>query len=469
MKKPQTWSFQALLITAIACVSLIIISVFLLRKKFDKTQWIRKSDALRKRGECGSVLYKEKIFIFGGFGEHPSIESSNEVYDILSGKWAFINSFPPGKKVTHHGTVLIDDKIWIIGGRTINNRGPITSNVFIYDIAHNSWQQGPSLTDPKTSKPIRWAAGGAVLLGRTLHVFGGITDTMCKGDQDKYHLTLDIDKWLADPKNTAWKNDLMPMPLKRNHLNTAVFKGRIYAIGGQRGHDCGGGKEVNYVHAYDPVNDNWIRLTNLPSPRSHSEGGTFIMDGKIYVVGGQGYYNLAKNTVIAFTPETNYGMGSWEGLPYYELPDYYLGISAKVFKNTLIISHGSISDIADERRETFVLPIKRNIPSQLGFSADCINKAIGQNNKTDISNIIYTVEGESGYTLSSDSPWLTVTKNANGSATSSGTDIRLSIDGAGLMPGNYKGIITATSTNTSHDFSGAKFCVNITVTSSSLQ
>ncbi len=75
------------------------------------------------------------------------------------------------------------------------------------------------------------------------------------------------------------------MPTPRNHLNTAVLGGKIYALGGQFGHDCSGADQ-KFCHVYDPINNTWTRLTDLPAPRSHSEAATIAVDGNIYMFGG---------------------------------------------------------------------------------------------------------------------------------------------------------------------------------------
>lgn len=212
-------------------VVILAVAILLLHANFSYAQWTRKADGLRKRGECPSVLYKGKIYVFGGFGEHPDFENDNEVYDPAQNKWSLIASFPTGKAISHQSVVLVDDEVWHIGGRAVNARGPVSSQVIIYDITNNTWRNGPTLRDPATGDALPLGGGGAALLGRTLHVFGGFGPTICI-DQDKYHLTLDVDKYLADPVNTKWENKLAPMPIKRNHLNAVTLGVKFMLSGG---------------------------------------------------------------------------------------------------------------------------------------------------------------------------------------------------------------------------------------------
>ncbi|MEJ7683690.1 MAG: kelch repeat-containing protein [Segetibacter sp.] len=171
--------------------------------------------------------------------------------------------------------------------------------------------QGAKIKGSCTGNPILWAAGGAVLLGRTLHIVGGFINNGCNNDQSTYHLTLDVDTWLADTTKPAkWMNNLAPLPVKRNHFSTITLGGKIYAIGGQFGHDCGGGLDKQYAHVYNPPTDTWTRLPDLPAPRSHIEGGAFAIDGKIFIVAGQGDSSKSINKVTIFDPAGKNGAGT---------------------------------------------------------------------------------------------------------------------------------------------------------------
>src|SRR5687768_16425062 len=133
-------------------ISAFIWIFLLLNSSIGLSQWTRKSDALRKRAECPTILYQGKIYAFGGFGEHPNFEKDNEVYDPALDKWTLIAPFPSGKEISHQAVVLVDDKIWHIGGRAVNADGPVSSQVIIYDITNNIWLDGPQLKDPATAQ-----------------------------------------------------------------------------------------------------------------------------------------------------------------------------------------------------------------------------------------------------------------------------------------------------------------------------
>jgi N-acetylneuraminic acid mutarotase len=356
-------------------VQAVLLFVFLLLHILPASaQWVRKTDALKKRSEVTSVVYNNKLYCFIGFGNSSlDVEPSSEVYDPATNTWSLLASMPSGKTVTHQGVTLVDNTVWHVGGRVGKAPGPLTSEIWIYNITTNSWSPGPQLRDPATGNLLFWGGGGAALVGRTLHVFGGFAVDACNNDQDKFHLTLDVDTWLSNPAGPVqWQNTRKPMPIKRNHFSTTVLNGKIYVLGGQFGHDCGGGQDKQYSHVYNPIANTWTELTTMPTPRSHAEGGIFPLDGKIYLVSGQGSNGVSTNKVTIFNPEANNGLGSWAEDASMVLPNGYEGASAKVVNSTFIVSHGGIGASTNPTNLTYSRSIARNPVYKLGFTATCL-------------------------------------------------------------------------------------------------
>lgn len=428
-------------------------------------QWVRKTDLYKKRSEFAGVVYNSKLYGFLGFGNSElEPESSSEVYDPATGTWTLLASIPEDASMTHQGVVLIDNTVWHIGGRVGKNPGPLTSDIWIYNITADSWSRGPQLRDPDTGKPLSWAAGGAVLLGRTLHIFGGFAIDACDHDQEKFHLTLDVDTWLADKSKPAqWRNDLAPLPIKRNHLSSLVLGGKIYAIGGQFGHDCGGGSDQRFSHVYDPATDKWTQLPLLPSPRSHAEGSSFVMDGKIFLVAGQGNNNGSTDRVIILDSEADNGRGAWKDDQSLVLPEHYEGLLAKVIDNTFIIAGGGTWWSGNPRKETYARTIDRNPVYKFGFSSGCAKLSANSGTAAKGKTLLFTIDGQKDYTTSSDADWLTVTKNASGTAIPNAVDVEFTANTNGLAPGNYSATISVKGTGSGPQYTGASYCVNLKV------
>ncbi len=445
----------------VALVSISILIPFLV-----SPQWVKKADGLKPRSELGeTIVYNSKIYNFVGFSDSlRHAEPTSEVYDPVKNTWSYIASMPPNTAMTHQDVILVDNTIWLIGGRVGQNPGPMSSVIWIYNITTNTWSTGPEIRDPATGKTMVIAAGGSALLGRVLHIFGGFTPTACNNDQDKYHLTLDVDRWLSNPSLPAqWENKLKPIPMKRNHLSSVVLGGKIYAIGGQLGHDCGGGKEVSYCHVYNPTTDSWTQLTSLPTGRSHAEGATFAIDGKIYMVGGQGSDGVATKKVTVFDPADNNGAGTWTENTSLALPYIYEGLSARIIGSAFIISHGSRTSSKYPQKVTYSRPIIRNPVYKLGFPSECLYLNDSSGSIAKGHTWLYTIDSTKNYTTSSSADWLTVSKNASGTANPNAVDIEVTANATGLNPGTYTATITATGTGGGTNYTAATLCINLTI------
>ncbi|WP_158267514.1 Kelch repeat-containing protein [Adhaeribacter arboris] len=441
----------------------LLLLLLLFQVQVTYAQWTRQKNANKPRAEMMNVVYQGKMYSFGGIGKWPQVEPVPEVYDPVQNKWKMLAPMPAGKTVTHQGIVVVDGKVWHIGGRLESTEGPLTHEVWIYDISRNKWSRGPALKHPVTGKPVSWGGGGAALIGRTIHLVGGFAMTTCNGDQDQLHLTLDVDKWAANPKSTTWENKLTPMPIKRNHMSTIVLDGKMYVLGGQFGHDCGGGQDKRYSHVYNPLTDKWTQLTDLPMDRSHCEASVFATGGKIYLVGGDG----GANKVTRFNPAANGGRGSWTNLPALELPRPFIALTAKAINNKLILAGGRFENSHTTRLETYSAPFPQNVAYKFGFLEDCMSRTVISNEKITVKNLLYTQEGEKQYRLTSSASWLKISKNATGWAVPSGVYVEASIQADGLPAGNYKATITAKGTGGGPNFTSASFCVTLKVTQGS--
>lgn len=175
--------------------------------------------------------------------------------------------------------------------------------------------------------PVARGGGGSAIVGRRLHSFGGLGADR-KTDQAE-HWTLDLD----DP--TGWQR-AAPMPDPRNQSGIAVLDGLIYVVGGQRGHD-GGNEDTDLLHVYDPATDRWRELARLPDIRSHAESGTFVHQGRIVTMGGNSSRAAVSTDVFAYDPATD----TWAVLP--PLAERLQGVVATVIDGLLIVGTGSTS------------------------------------------------------------------------------------------------------------------------------
>ena len=324
--------------------------------------WSSLRAAEHPRGEGSFVVHDGGAFHINGFDANLKIQNSIERYDLASDTWQTVSETTdsPGfaTALTHSGVVVVDGETWLIGGRVGAHPGRVTDRVVVFDLETRAWRDGPAL-------PVPFAGGGAALVGRRIHVFGGL-DAEARCDVTT-HLVHDL-----DAPGDGWRNlsGSAPFPDPRNHFGTAVLDGRIYAIGGQIGHDpCAatGGRPIQtaFAHAYDPATNAWQRLADLPWAQSHAEPSTFAHAGRVWSVGGL----IQGNRVLSYDPAAN----AWTARDDLSLPNALLAPGARILQgNRLHLFGGGAPDVSNPRTETWVtdVPGLEHDPSGAGTAAD---------------------------------------------------------------------------------------------------
>lgn len=133
--------------------------------------------------------------------------------------------------------------------------------------------------------------------------------------------------WAYDPEESVWTL-LTSMPTARSAGGTAVIDGKIYVVGGRppQGQDFA---------VYDPASDSWTPLPPLPTARNHF--ATAAIDGKVYVVGGRFGGNVGSEMtaiVEVYDPATN----AWTEAA--AMPTARAGINGVAFNGCLYIFGG---------------------------------------------------------------------------------------------------------------------------------
>lgn len=295
--------------------------------------WNEVSESQLAKVEAQSAKLGSKLYVFSGFLEGLKITDVTEIYDVFTDTWSLGAPIPTA--VTHMGSVVVNQEIWIIGGFAGDHPGDATDKVQIYNTITDTWSDGPPL-------PVMRASGAAVVSGDKVHYFGGLLPDRVTDSGD--HFVLDINNISA-----GWQAAAM-LPDARNHLGGAAINGKIYAIGGQIGHDDGV-KDLAFLDVYDPSSNTWSRLAELPSARSHFEPGTIVDDGKIIIVGGR-KGSFFYDGVTQYDPQTN----TWSELC--PLPEKNLAPAAKVFGDSLLVSNGGEGGVCCPLKSTRWLKIK---------------------------------------------------------------------------------------------------------------
>lgn len=147
--------------------------------------WDRLPDMPEGRMAHQMVAANGKLYVIGGRGESSRVM----IYDRTSG-WTEGAALPGPRD--HLGAVLVQGKIFAIGGR----RSSVERRVDIYDIATDTWSEGPPLPAPTSGMAAELLADGRI------HVVGGEEPGSFGGGVVDRHFVLDLPtfRWANGPK-----------------------------------------------------------------------------------------------------------------------------------------------------------------------------------------------------------------------------------------------------------------------------
>jgi len=233
-------------------------------------------------------------------------------FDPASSQWTQLPSNPVP---VHHGAAAsVGNKFYVFGGFRLPDTGkngwyPV-ANAWVFDLDTKKWSALPPMPTPR-------GALAAVTVGKKIYVSGGakipegmsLPDGLTGGGPVELFGTMEA---LATEKGTWAK--LKPMSLPRNHHSVAYADGKIFAVGGRVG-SCfsnGWSSNVSMNEAYDIASGTWS--TRLPMPTARSGTAIATLDGKVHVLGGEGWIEEFGGVFRAhevYDPKTN----SWAKYP----------------------------------------------------------------------------------------------------------------------------------------------------------
>lgn len=82
-------------------------------------EWEVKSPLLSPRADHSMVVFKDKLYVCGGWCEDEStgnrfLVNTIDEYDILKERWTVVSEIPTPRY--HAGIVLVESKLYIVGG-----------------------------------------------------------------------------------------------------------------------------------------------------------------------------------------------------------------------------------------------------------------------------------------------------------------------------------------------------------------
>jgi N-acetylneuraminic acid mutarotase len=299
--------------------------------EIEPESWQELPDMPVEKWEAATFVLDERLYVLGGYTKGVKTSRTAHFFDPADGSWTRIQDLPSA--VSHVNPVLDGRVVWYAGGFKDGYKDHIVAEVWNYDVDLD----GPVEKGRFTAAPLlpeKRGGGGLALFGRKLHYMSGL-----KEDRDTdaaEHWVMDLDEYAQG--GGQWRAEAAPVPLPRNQFSTIQFDGKAYLIGGQFHHDSCQLDQAQ-VDIYDPATDSWSEGPPLPYGHSHSEGGTFVHQGKIYMVGGHFTPEDGRKRIDPDVLRLEPG-GDWEVIG--KLPVPLSSPAARIINGTFYVAGGSL-------------------------------------------------------------------------------------------------------------------------------
>ena len=286
------------------------------------------------------------LLVYGGQGTKNEPMGILWKFDPDANKWTQLkgNSLP----VHHAAIAAVGNKLYLFGGFrlpgsdkpgwTLDDGTPKIgwwpeSKTWVYDLDKQAWSALAPMPTPR-------GALAAVAVGTKVYVVGGAKipegvnapTGLIPGGPAELVGTLEVYDTVAN----TWKS-LRSMSLPRNHHSVEYLDGKLYAMGGRVGSSYSGGwsSNVSMNEAYDIATDTWSQRAPMPTPRSGT--AIAVLEGKIYVLGGEAWieeFGGVYRANEAYDPKTN----TWTKAARMPTPRH--GLATAVINGTLYAVSG---------------------------------------------------------------------------------------------------------------------------------
>jgi len=226
-----------------------------------------------------------KLYILGGEagGAGTGLPSLylNSVFELDPQVGEWIARVPMPTSRSAGGAAVIDGRIYVAGGRTVQTGADFA----MYDPATDVWTALPSMPTQRNHLAVAAIDGRIYVAGGR---FGGGFNSERTAELEVY-----------DPATRTWSTRA-PMPGPRGGVGAVEANGCLFVIGGEGNYADPRGLSVEN-EAYDPRTDTWTRLSPMPTP-THGLVGAAFLNGRIHLPGG----SVTQGTASASTVHWQY-------------------------------------------------------------------------------------------------------------------------------------------------------------------
>ena len=296
VKSPKTGKYLDFRKYCLIIFSLVFVSINI----HAQNGWTKKANLPTPRSGASASVFDNKIYVIGGYNIYDDL-TVNEVYEPLTNTWETKQPMPT--KRGYLLTCVLNDTIYAMGGGQV----AATNKNEAYDPVTNLWTT-------KADLPYTWTGVYGDTIGGIIYIIGGNYDRQ--------------NCFAYNPGTNTW-NEKTPIPPGgcKGTLSATAYNGLIYTFGGVTNYPDGA---MSTVNVYNPKTDTWdTTKTDMPTPRYALR--TFLINGKIYAIGGSQSWGSFLSTVEVYDPVTD----SWESKP--NIPLKFSWFTGTVYNNKIYV------------------------------------------------------------------------------------------------------------------------------------
>lgn len=257
----------------------VLIFAFSIYAQVPQPTWIGVHSLMPKAMTWSATCaYNGKIYVFGG-NENDAETNTTYIYDIATDTWSEGAPMPTPRYLAT--AVVVDGKIYVMGGRQlVASMSPVDANE-CYDPATNTWTT-------KAAMPNAIRGHAAVAANGKIYVLGGNTGAYTDAVK------------IYDPATNSWANG-PTMPVKAAY-GGAVYSpstNSIYWVGGVKSSTASASNFIGKIYQLSLSTNQWDAGTNMPYKTAYFGLATDPQGTKVYIAGGL-FWSSSDNDEAAY-------------------------------------------------------------------------------------------------------------------------------------------------------------------------
>ena len=245
----------------IKSVLFLLIFQLLVLPRAHSGEWKQFYSLNTPRAGASSVVLDGKIYVLGGKTINNKVLNTVECFDPGQGMW-IENALPPFETERYNAAaVVFNGKIFLIGGRSSKE---ILEDVEVFDPVQNSWKHVQNIHEGREGHV-------AFIMNERIYIIGG--------QENEYELIKKIE-WY-DEANDEWEEEKEKCPFPRVAAFGAGLNNIFYMFGGY----YYGMNNEGYKWDKNAMHKSWESLPSLSEARAY--GATVVKGDSLFLIGGE--------------------------------------------------------------------------------------------------------------------------------------------------------------------------------------